>query len=128
MLLIITFFLTLGVTVVAVFMTLQTGRRGQRRAHLVRALCTVGLLGVTIVLALWLGEQRDFPEQAMAIHKIFARTAGLMVFPVVGTGIMLWHRPAWRIVHRSCVYLFLVAILVASGTGIWVFALSTPKP
>ncbi|MEE9128292.1 MAG: hypothetical protein V3U11_14260 [Planctomycetota bacterium] len=127
MLLSITFFLALGATLVAVFMTVQTGRRGDRMAHLVRALSTVGLLGVTILLALWLGEQLDFPTDAMDIHKIFARTAGLLVLPVVGTGIVLWHRPAWRIAHRACVYLLLVVLLIAVGTGIWVFSLSTPK-
>ena len=127
MLLSITFFLALGATLVAVFMTVQTGRRGDRKPHLVRALSTVGLLGVTILLALWLGEQRDFPTDAMDIHKIFARTAGLLVLPVVGTGIVLWHRPSWRIAHRACVYLLLVVLLVAVGTGIWVFSLSTPK-
>ena len=127
MLLSITFFLALGMTLVVAFMTVQTGRRGDRRAHLARALSTVGLLGVTILLALWLGEQRDFPAAAMAIHKIIARTAGLLVLPVVGTGIMLWQRPSWRIAHRACVYLLLVMLLVAVGTGIWVFSLSTPK-
>ena len=127
MLLSITFFLALGVTLVAVLMTVRTGRRGDRRAHLARALSTVGLLGVTILLALWLGEQREFPKEAMAIHKIVARTAGLLVLPVVCTGIMLWQRPSWRIAHQACVYLFLVVILAAVGTGIWVFSLSTPR-
>ena len=127
MLLSISFFLALGTTLVVAFMTVKTGRRGDRRAHLVRALSTVGLLGITIVLALWLGTQRDFPAEAMAIHKIIARAAGLLVLPVVGTGIMLWHRPSWRIAHRACVYLLLVVLVVAVGTGIWVFTLSTPK-
>ena len=126
MLISITFFLALAITVAAAFTTLQSGRRGDRRAHLVRALSTVVLLAVTVVMAHWLGKHREFPEELMAIHKIIARVAGLMVVPVVCTGIMLWHRPSWRIAHRTCVYVFLAGILVATGTGIWVFALSSP--
>jgi hypothetical protein len=63
----------------------------------------------------------------MATHTIFARAAGLLVLPVALTGIMLWRRPSWRIVHRVCVYVLLVALVIAIGTGIWAFSLSTPK-
>ncbi len=127
MLLSITFFVALGLTVVAVVLTVRSGRRGDRRSHVIRALSTVALLIATIVLALMLGQVRDFPDPAMAIHKVIARTAGLLVLPVIFTGIMLWRRPGWRIVHRGCVYGMVVMLAIAIGPGIWVFSLSTPK-
>ena len=127
MLLSITFFVALGLTVLGVLLTVQSGRRGDRRVHLIRALSTVALLVVTIMLALWLGRQREFPDDAMATHTIFARTAGLLVLPVALTGIMLWRRPSWRIAHRVCVYLLAVVLVIAIGTGIWMFSLSTPR-
>ena len=127
MLLSIMFFVALGLTAVAVVLTVRSGRRGDRRSHVLRALLTVALLIVSIVLALMLGQARNFPDPAMAIHKVIARTAGLLVLPVIFTGIMLWRRPGWRIVHRACVYGLIIALAVAIVTGTWVFSLSTPK-
>ena len=113
-------------TVVALVATLIAGLKKQRRAHVFRAVTTVVLLVVTIVFAFLLGKVRDFPPEEMAIHKIFSRTGAYMVIPVAFTGAMLWRGPAWRWVHRACVAIFLLAVLAASGTGIWVFSLSSP--
>jgi len=127
MLLTITFFVALGLTAVGVLVTMRAGRRGDRRSHLRRALATVALLIATVVLALMVGELRNFPDPAMAIHKVIARTNGFLVLAVVFTGIMLWRRPGWRIAHKGCVYVMAVLLVIAIATGIWAFSLSTPK-
>lgn len=127
MVLSITFFVALALTTVGVVVTMRAGRRGDRGSHLRRALATVALLIVTIVLALMLGKARDFPDPAMAIHKAIARTTGFLVLAVIFTGIMLWRRPGWRRVHRTCVYVTAVMLVVAIVTGTWAFCLSTPK-
>jgi peptidoglycan biosynthesis protein MviN/MurJ (putative lipid II flippase) len=127
MLLSVAFFVALGLTGLGVVVTVRAGRRGDRRSHLRRALATLAMMTVAIVLALMLGEVRDFPDPAMGIHKIVARTSGALVLAVVLTGIMLWHRPKWRILHRGLVYTMVVVLGVAIGTGIWAFLLSTPK-
>lgn len=123
----ITFFAALGLTAVSVLVTMRSGRRGDRRAHLQRALVTVGLLIATVVLALMVGQVRDFPDPAMAIHKVIARITGFLVLTVIFTGIMLWRRPGWRTLHRGCVYLMAVVLVIAIATGTWAFSLSTPK-
>ena len=127
MLISITFFAALVLTLVGILFTVLAGRRADRPAHVKWALSTVSLLVLTIVLALVLGRYRDFPEEQMGIHKIFARTGGLMVLPVAFTGLMLWRRPGWRTAHKVCVYLFILVAVIAAGTGVWVFSLSTPK-
>jgi hypothetical protein len=127
MVLAVTFFVALGFTALSVVATMRAGRRGDRRSHLRRALLTVALFFASVVLALLLGQVRDFPDPAMAIHKVFARTSGLLVLAVVFTGIMLWRRPGWRAVHRACVYALAVVMVVAIVTGTWAFSQSTPK-
>lgn len=124
----IAFFTCLGLTLASMVLTMAAGRRARRRQHLRRAIVTVVLLVVSVALALWLGRVRDFPPEQMAIHKWFARTAGVLVLPVAVTGILLWHRPGWRTAHKACVYLLVLISVVAVGTGIWVFTLSTPRP
>src|SRR5690606_39616143 len=104
-----------------------SGLRRQRRRHVLRALITVLLLGITVWAAFGLSAVRDFPADEMAIHKVFSRGGGLMVFPLAFTGLMLWRRPAWRRAHQVCIGLFLVLALGATVTGVWVLVLSTPK-
>ncbi|MCA8954665.1 MAG: hypothetical protein KDC87_01245 [Planctomycetes bacterium] len=121
------FLVSLLLTVVALVLTLVSGKTGHRRAHLARAIITVLLLGTTVVFALLLGEVRQFPAREMGIHKIFSRTGVFLVPPIVLTGALLWRRPTWRTAHRVCVLLFLLAVLGAASTGLWVLWLSTAK-
>ena len=121
------FFAALALSALGVVVTIRAGRRGDRRSHLRRALATVVLLVVAVVLALMLGEVRTFPEGTMAIHRFLARTTGVLVLAVVSTGILLWRRPKWRVVHRGLVYTLVVVMVAAIGTGTWAFLMSTPK-
>ena len=122
------FLVSLALTVVALLVTVVSGLRKQRHAHLRRAIVTVLLMAVTIVFAFLLGDVREFPAEEMAIHKIFSRTGAYMVPPVAITGAMLWRRPGWRWPHRLCIGVFLVGVLGAAVTGVWILALSTPLP
>ncbi len=115
------------VTLVLVGATVWTGFTARRRAHLGLALAAVAMLTVTILLTERLVRAIDFPEAEMAIHLIFAKTGALLVLPVAVTGILTWRRPTWKKVHLTCVALFLLDVLIATGTGIWVFSLSTPR-
>ncbi len=120
------FLVALLLTVVALGATLVSGLRRRRKPHLVRAIATVVLLATTVVFALLLGEVRHFPEWEMSVHKIFSRAGAFLVVPIVVTGAMLWRRPGWRSAHRVFVGLFLIAVLGAAATGVWVLWLSTP--
>ena len=107
--------------------TLWTGFRGRRRPHLVLALLTVALLTVTVLLTEALLRAVEFPKREMTIHLGFAKTAAGLVVPVILTGALTWFRRGWLRVHLVCVVLFVLAALVATGTGIWVYALATPR-
>jgi hypothetical protein len=87
------------------------------------------LLGVAIVMAEQLGRARSFPQSEMRVHLVFAKTAAVLVLPVVITGVLLARARGsrvrtWRRAHRVCVIVFLAAALAATGTGVWVFSLS----
>ena len=43
------------------------------------------------------------------------------------TGIWLWRRPARRRWHRVSVFVWLTAVLAATGSGLWIFTLATLK-
>ena len=51
----------------------------------------------------------------------------LFAVAAVGTLVARVWRPKVRRLHRNLVFLFFAVVLIATGTGIWVFELSTPK-
>lgn len=120
------FWTVFPITLVLLFGTLWTGRTKRRWVHLRLAPLSLVFLGLAIWMAIRMGQARVFPEDEMAIHRPIATLAAVLVVPVIGSGIALFRSPAWRPVHRVCVTLFMVAALAATGTGIWVFTLSTP--
>ncbi len=79
------------------------------------------LLVVAIVMTEQLVARYQFPPDALAFHLIFAKSAGLLAIPVILTGVALWRRPALRRWHQVAVWVFLIATLVATGTGFWMF-------
>jgi hypothetical protein len=121
------FWISFATTLLLVLLTLLTGWRGQRRAHLVFALLAVALLTLTILLTERLAALREFPKAQMRIHLWFAQSAAAAVVPVAVTGAVLWRKAGWRRIHLAAVCLFLVLTLTATGTGIWVYSLSTPR-
>ena len=123
----IAFFASFGATLIALGVALVSGRTGKRGRHLIAAPAAVVLLGVTIVLAERLARAREFPPEELRIHLWFAKSAALLVFPVIGTGLWLTRSGRARPWHRVALVLFLVDTLIATGTGIWVFGLSVPR-
>jgi len=121
------FWISFALTLLLVTLTVVQGYRRRRRSHLVLALVSVGLLTLTIVFAERLGATRNFPRAEMRVHLWFAKSATLSVLPVVFTGVGLWYRPRWRLVHRSAVFLFLLLTVAATATGTWAYGLSTEK-
>lgn len=104
-----------------------TGWRGRRRLHFVVAPAAIAMLAVTVVLTERLARAVSFPEQEMAIHLAFAKTGAVLVLPVVVTGLLTVRWRRWKRAHLACVGLFFAVVLIATGTGIWVFSLSTPR-
>lgn len=107
--------------------TVWTGKLARRVPHLVLALLSVAMLTVTVVLTEALLRAVAFPQREMSIHLFFAKTAAALVLPVVVTGIMTWRRIRFRKLHLICVASFLLMTVIATGTGIWVYSLATPR-
>jgi len=121
------FWLCLVVTVVLMVATLVTGWRRRRRAHLWLGPLTMVALAATIVLTEQLMARYDFPADVRAIHLPCAKAGGLLALPVVLTGVWLWQRPAARRWHQIAVYVWLVSVLIATGTGLWMFGHGVAK-
>ncbi|MBM3962303.1 MAG: hypothetical protein FJ306_10440, partial [Planctomycetes bacterium] len=98
------FWIGLAATVALLVATLVTGLRRQRRLHLVTGPLTVGALVWTIVLTERLLANYTFPAAAKAIHLPCAKAGGLLVLPVVATGVWLVFAPAARRWHRAAVW------------------------
>ena len=121
------FWVFFSLTLLGLAAAMVTGLRGKRRLHLVLAPVCVVLLTVTIVEAERMTGNRSFPPHEMSIHLWFAKTAAALMLPVIVTGLVLWRTARWRRIHFWCVLAFLVMAVTASGTGVWVYSLSTPK-
>jgi hypothetical protein len=116
------FWLALALTVALLLATLWTGWRRRRAVHLVLGPLTMASLVVTIVLTEQLVARYDFPAAVKAVHLPCAKAGGLLAVPVVLTGIWLWRSERARRWHRACVWVWLASVLVATGTGLWMFA------
>jgi hypothetical protein len=121
------FWCAFAVTLVLLVVSLWTGWQRRRRVHLAVAPCALVALAVTIVLTEQLMAHYDFPADIKAIHLPCAKAGGLLALPVIATGVWLWRRPNARVWHRAAVLVWLVAVLVATGTGLWMFANGTTK-
>lgn len=122
------FWIGLGVTVALLVVTMVSGWREQRRLHLVTGPLTVVALAVTVVLTERLMANYTFPADAKAIHLPCAKAGGLLVLPVVATGVWLLFSERARGWHKASVWIWLVAVLLATGTGFWMFEQGAPKP
>lgn len=121
------FWISLAITVAFMVTTLVTGLRRRRRLHLWLGPLTMVSLTITIVLTEQLMARYTFPEHVRAIHLPCAKAGGLLGLPVVLTGLAYWRWPAARFWHQFAVYLWLTAVVVATGTGLWMFCTGTLK-
>ncbi len=116
------FWLAFGLTVVLLVAAICTGLSKRRRLHLWLGPLTMLSLVVTIVLTEKLMLRYDFPADLKAIHLPCAKAGGLLALPVIITGLLLWRREQWRRWHRGALVVWLVSVLLATSTGLWMFA------
>ena len=120
------FWVFFAASVVGLVATARAGRRAQRRKHYVLVAITVVLLGVTIALTEALTRAMNLPKRELGIHLWFAQGAVAVLLVTLSTGFGLARRggPKWRRAHRVSLLALLVAILLATGTGLWVVSLA----
>ncbi len=122
------FWLAFVLTVVSLLVALVTGFRRLRRAHLWVGPGTIVLLVITVLLTEQLASRYDFPAAVKETHLLWAKAGGLLALPVVLTGLWLWRSERARLLHRIVVLVWLVVVLIATGTGIWMFSQGTLRP
>ena len=121
------FWTALAATVLLLGAAFVTGRGRRRRLHLVVGPLAMVVLAVAIVLTEQLMRNYTFAADDLRFHLRFAKAAGLLAVPVMLSGLWLWRRPAARRWHRLAVYVFLLATVLATATGIWLMTRATPK-
>ena len=114
-------------TVLLLVAALVTGYLRKRKVHLFLGPATVASLAVAVYFTEQLLRKYTFPADELAFHLIFAKAGGLLALPVVVTGIWLWRSERARVWHRAAVVLWLVSVLAATGTGLWMFGLGELK-
>ena len=124
----VTFLILLVFTASVMGMTVHAGLQKRRRVHLARAITTIVLLAATVLFAYLMSVyERILPEPEMNTHRIFSATITYTVPAVVITGILLWRNPRWRLAHRLCVGVLVLATVCALGTGLWVLYISEAR-
>ena len=121
------FWIALVVTVLLIVMALIAGMQGKRKIHLWLGPLAIVSLAIAIVLTENLMRNYTFPAEELAFHLVFAKAGGLLALPVVVTGIWLFRSERARSWHRIAVWVWLVSVLIATGTGLWMFDLGTLK-
>lgn len=121
------FWLAFGATVALLVVSLVSGFLRKRRIHLVTGPLTMVGLVFAVIETEALMRKYTFPREALDTHLIFAKAGGLLALPVIVTGLWLLKRPQARLYHRIAIWVWLLAVLAATGTGLWIFGLATPK-
>jgi drug/metabolite transporter (DMT)-like permease len=121
------FWLAFVTTVLLLVASLATGWLRRRRPHLWLGPLTMVSLAVTIVLTEQLMRRYEFPQEVLRVHLWFAKAGGLLALPVIATGVWLWRSERARLWHKIAVLVWLVAVLSATGTGLWLFSHGTVK-
>ena len=121
------FWLAFVATVLLIVLALITGLGRKRKVHVWLGPATIVALAIAIVLTEQLMRNYTFPKEELAFHLVFAKAGGLLAIPVVITGIWLWRSEAARRWHRAALWFWLVAVLMSTGTGLWMFSLGTLK-
>jgi uncharacterized membrane protein YozB (DUF420 family) len=121
------FWVAFCATVALLASALVTGWTRRRRLHLLLGPLTMVSLTITIVLTEELMRRYRFPEDVLRTHLVFAKAGGLLALPVIVTGVWLWRDGRARRWHRACVLIWLVSVLLATGTGLWLFSHGVPR-
>jgi len=119
------FWIAFVTTVLLLVASLTTGALRKRRIHVVLGPATIVSLAIAIVLTEQLLRNYTFVPEELAFHLLFAKAGGLLALPVIATGIWLARSERARIYHRVAVILWVVSVLSATGTGLWMFSHGT---
>ena len=119
------FWIAFVATLLFVVGALVSGYRRRRRLHLVLGPAAMVALTVAILLTEELVRSYEFPEANLRFHLRFAKAAAFLALPVIASGIWLWRSGRARRAHLVFVWVWLVATLVATGTGFWMFSTGT---
>lgn len=119
------FWIAFVTTVLLLVASLTTGALRKRRIHVVLGPATIVSLAIAIVLTEQLLRNYTFVPEELAFHLVFAKAGGLLALPVIATGIWLARSERARIYHRVAVILWVVSVLSATGTGLWMFSHGT---
>lgn len=118
----LSFWIAFVTTVLLLVASLTTGATRRRRLHLWLGPATIVSLGVAIVLTEQLLRNYSFRPDELAFHLVFAKAGGLLALPVIVTGIWLARSERARRYHRVAVIVWVVSVLSATGTGLWMFS------
>lgn len=121
------FWISFVATVLLMLGALLAGWKRWRKLHLVLGPLTMVSLAIAVVLTEELMQQYTFPEAEKRFHLVFAKAGGLLALPVVATGLWLWRSESARLWHRLAVVVWVLSVLVATGTGLWMFSLGAGK-
>lgn len=121
------FWLAFVTTVLLLVGSLATGWLRRRRLHLWLGPLTMVSLAIAILLTEQLLRRYEFPQEVLRVHLWFAKAGGLLALPVIATGVWLWRSERARLWHQIAVLVWLLAVLSATGTGLWLFSHGTVK-
>ena len=121
------FWIAFVATVLLLAASLVTGLTHRRRLHIWLGPLTMLSLTVAIVLTEQLMKRYEFPAETLRMHLWFAKAGGLLALPVIGTGLWLVRSERARRWHRIAVLVWILSVLAATGTGLYLFSLGTVK-
>jgi hypothetical protein len=112
----------LGLTVLLIAADLWTGFRGRRRLHVACALTTVLSFAIAVFFAEQVGQHWKFdPPIYLYIHLSAAYTATALALMTVMSGTLHFFRKMGRTWHKRLALLFVVFVLLSTGTALLMF-------
>ena len=121
------FLLALVVCVAGVLaITVATGWKSQRKAHFAALAVLIPLFSFTIFVAESVGRVRTFEPLAFQVHMWMAWSGVVTLVAAIASGVLRL-AAGTRLPHRVAVASFLLAVVAAVGTGVWMISTSSLK-
>ena len=111
----------LALTLLLLAAVVWTGLRARRRLHLSFVASTLAALGVTIYLAVKMGEHYDLESAGLItpVHLWLAKLTTLAYLAPLATGALTIRDTTWRTRHRLCAFVVLTMTVATAVTGTW---------
>lgn len=121
------FFVALGITVVLLSVVVWSGKTRRRKTHY--AFVAAALVGLTfaILYAERVGKYWSFPALPLRIHLSLAYSATVGTLLASISGLLHVFGKLTRKAHARWAWLALLLIVLATCTGVWIFAVGAPK-